>query len=503
MKKIFALALAILMILPFAVACGQVAAPEDSSTEAIASSAEPQNSSAPDETTEYAPLGIPDSLKYTGTTVKILHWNAERPEFEVEAENGEPINDAIWKKNARTEEQLGITLEWTETKGDYNNQAAFVNTCANANAAGGDDVFDVFAGYSLTAATIMLQGLSQNLGKYEVLDLSKPWWPESLTSQAMLGNKFYYVSGDISSNVLHMMYCCVFNKDLLEEVHGKDVNMYDIVENGQWTLDKLFELSKGVYRDENGNNEVDYGDRFGFQSIDLHFDCFFNGSGLKNLEAVSDKEIKISPDFTSQKSIDLSAKLCKFLFESGDAWGKGTTSKDSSSNAFGAGLALFITDRAYCTTFAALRDSNLNYGILPVPKYDENQTKHITCMAFPYTIYSMSAASQHGEATAAMLQVMGYYCYTEVTPALFEISMKAKYAKEYADARMFDIIRENVYFDLGRIFTTPCANCTYYDFRSCVHNNQGDTWATMSKTAGKQMNTKLKDVNKSLAKLGD
>lgn len=502
MKKILVILLSVLMILPFAVSCGQTADPEDTSSAVAATSGSTDNTEVTAADTEIK-LNIPDSVKFNGTTVRILNWNSERAEFEIESENGETINDALWKKNARTEEQLGITFEWTTEKGEFGNQANFVQVCANSISAGGDEVYDIFAGYSLTAATIMLQGLSQDLKKFDVIDLSLPWWPESLTTQATIGGKMYYISGDISSNVLHMMYCCVFNKGLLEEVHGKDVNMYTLVENGEWTLDKLIELSKGVYRDDNGDNIVNYGDRFGFQSIDLHFDCFYNGSGLKNLEVNANNEIVISDDYLSQKTIDLSEKLCKFLHESGDAYGQGTNSTGSSISAFANEQALFVVDRSYCTTFAAMKDTSVSFGILPVPKYDKEQEKYYTCMAFPYTLYSMSAAAPHAEAAAATLETLAYYSYSLVTPAIFEIAMKSKYAKEYDDARMFDIIRENVYFDLGRIFTTPCANFTYISFRECIRYNQGAGWATTGTAAAKQLKSKLKTINTNLGKLGD
>ena len=33
--------------------------------------------------------------------------------------------------------------------------------------------------------------------------------------------------------------------------------MYDIVDEGAWTIDKLYELSSGVYSDENSDNQAD------------------------------------------------------------------------------------------------------------------------------------------------------------------------------------------------------------------------------------------------------
>ncbi|MCQ2427822.1 MAG: ABC transporter substrate-binding protein [Clostridia bacterium] len=501
MKKTLALLLAMLMLLSALVACGnQPENPGESTTAAVVPGDTTEIKTEASET-EFMPSNVPDSLKFPGTTIKFLYWSdVEREEFFVEEENGEKVHDAILRKNQRTEEQLGVTLEWVGTPGNFGNQAAFVQAAQNSVNGGVSTAYDFYASYSLAAPTIALKGLSANLADYDIIDLSKPWWPKSLVEQTTIKGKNFFVSGDLSTNLLYMMYGVFFNKDILEDVHSGE-NIYDIVKDGKWTLDELIRLSDGVYEDQNSDGAISYGDRFGFEAIDLHFDCFYIGSGLKNVEVDDAGNLMPSPDFGGETSIALAEKLCNFLHTSGMAWGKGTTSKDSSSDAFAKGDTLFIADRVYATTFNAMKASDVNYGILPVPKYSEDQENYVTAMAFPYTMYSMSVASPNKEAAAATLEVMDYVSYVNIKPALFDETMKARYSKEANDAIMYDFIHDNIFFELGRVFTTDLKNISYLPFRDCIKANSGSTWKRLAQGNTNTMKKAIETINSALDNL--
>ncbi|MBR5006122.1 MAG: hypothetical protein IKY07_03410 [Clostridia bacterium] len=500
-SKILAAVIAVILTLPLLFACGNPASPEDGTTTAAA---EASDTPAPEATTEEIDKAgvnnVPESLKYPDTVITILYWeDVERAEFFVEDENGESINDAIYRKNIRTQEGLGIELNWVGTKGNYGSQANFVTQAYNGSVSA--EPYDAHAGYSLTASTLTTRGLTQNLKDFEILDFSKHWWPETLITAATINDKLYFCSGDISSNMLYMMYGCFFNKTLYESVHNGEAMPYTYVHEGDWTIDKLIELSHGAFEELTNDNVPSYGDRFGFYTIDLHFDCFFAGCGMVNLKKADDGSLQVSDDFTTQKPVDLLEKLVNFLSESGDAYAKGTTSNDSSSDMFAAGNAMFTVDRVYMTTFKSMKASDVKYGILPVPKYDKAQEKYITCMAFPYTMYSMASASQNKEATAATLQLMAYHCYDLVTPALFEETMKFRYSSEAEDSLMYDIIRGGVYIDLGRIFSTELSNITYSLWRDSVKSMNASSWSRQSSANLKRLDTALGKLNSTLAEL--
>ena len=126
----------------------------------------------------------------------------------------------------------------------------------------------------------------------------------------------------------------------------------------------------------------------------------------------------------------------------------------------------------------ALRDSELTYGILPVPKYDENQQNYRTVMGNPITLYAVSRDSAIPETDHAVLECMASEAYRLTTPAIFENNMKKKYSIDDVNAQMYDIVRETVSFELGRFFNQYLNDITDIYFRAVTSNNQN--WASTS-----------------------
>ncbi len=497
--RILTALLAILMLLPAAVSCANTNDPEQSTENAITTTPAGQDGPAPTDAPEetlFAPSDIPEDLKFDGEVIKFLYWNdAENPEFFVEDTNGESVNDAIYKRNERVQAQFGITLEFTGTPGDYADQKAFINTCTNSTQAG-SDAHDFFCGYSMTGATLMTQGLAQDLTEYEIMEFDKPWWPSTLIEKATIKDGIYFVSGDISTNYLYMMYGCVFNKDMFTDVTTLTFNtLYDLAYDNKWTLDKLIEYSTGAFLEQNGDSEPSQGDRFGFTTINIHFDAFYTAADLFTVVTDSGDNIVLCEDLSSDKTAELLAKLCSFIHETGDVWIK------NSGDIFANNQAIFTIDRVQITN-KKLKDVDFNYGILPVPMYNEDQEGYRTCMAFPFTTYVLSTASTHSEAAAATLELMAYQSYLNITPALFEESMKLRYADQSDDSFMFDKIRESVVIDLGRLLTTQVNNLSYNIFRNAVDGNSVDSWGSVLKANVKLFGKRVEAVAKAIDNLG-
>lgn len=494
--RILTAILAVIMLLPAAVSCANTNDPE--TTQGSASTTAPEGNQGGDNTAEetlFASSNIPDDLKFDGETIKFLYWqDVEHTEFFVEDTNGESVNDAIYTRNERVQDQFGITLEFTGTPGNYNNQAAFISTCTNSTQSGAD-AHDIFAGYSMTGATLMTKALAQDLTKYEIIEFEKPWWPETLISKATINDAIYFTSGDISTNFLYMMYGAFFNKDMFVDLYESTATLYDLVHDQQWTLDKLIEYTTGVFNDNDGDSAASESDRFGFVTINIHFDSFFTGSDLYTVVSSNDGKLALSGDLASEKAADLVSKVCSWLHDSGDCWIK------NSEAIFSQNRSLFTIDRIRLAS-RALKDVDFSFGILPIPKYDTDQDDYKTCMAFPFTTYVLSVASNSPEAAAATLELMAYQSYLLITPALFEESMKLRYADAGDDSLMYDIIRRTVIIDIGRLLTTQVSNYSYSIFRTAVNDNAAGKWDSSQKAGCKMFDKALGNVNKAIEKLG-
>ncbi len=484
------------MMLPMALSCAETGGQETTApAETEAPSATDAIAETTPEETLFAPSNIPEDLRFDGTVINILHrTDSGKNEFFVEDQSGESVNDAVFRKNANVQEQFGVTLEFFGIPGAYEQQKDFVNTCINSLQAGAD-AYDLFCGYSMTGATLAVEGALQNMADYPILEFDKPWWPESLISKATINDGIYFASGDIAPSFLYMMYLVVFNKDLFTDFHKLQANdLYELVYEGKWTIDRLIEYTQGVYLDQDGDNSASEADRYGLVITSVPFDSFYTASDLYTVELDKDGAFVMSEGLFSQKTVDLLDKVCNLLHTSGDAYIKQDTAH------FKTGNSLFIIQAASITA-NHLTDVDFTYGVLPMPKYNEDQASYRTALSFPYTMYMISASAPDAEAAAATIELLAYQSYIHVTPAIFEESMKLRYADQSDDAFMFDKIRESVVIDIGRLLSTQLDNMSFSIFRNAVNNNTAGSYMSAQKVYAKNFAKKLETITDKLDKL--
>ena len=440
-------------------------------------------------------------------TVTILNWKAERVEFEVLEEDVgvDMVKDAVYNRNLTAQERLGVTFEWTEQAGNNSNRKNFltyVQTCYS-----GGTYYDIIATYSRTSAMLLTAGLIQNLNAIDdsYINTAQPWWPESMVETCSIDDSLFFVSGDISTNILHFMYAIYYNMDLLKNLQLEDP--IALVDNKEWTLDKLIEMTSGLYSDDDQSGSPSADDFYGFCSSYFHLDAFYTGSGLKLVEDDKDGIIKISDDFYSQKSIDLADKLGAW-FGQGDCYVSRRADSFDEDEPFFNGKAVFIQNRVYMADseyqggVGPMRQVDWEFGILPTPLYDKDQADYITLLGNPITLWSVMTNAKDPQMSTAVIECLASEGYRKTSPALFENNMKYRYTPDNAGkgdgARMFDLIREKISFDLGRIFSESLSYMSEMPSDAAANRT---SWATISKQQQKALNKAIVNLNKSLEKV--
>ena len=432
---------------------------------------------------------IPDDLKFTGQTVTILAWNdVEHEEFNPESDTGDPVNDSLVARNRTVEERLGITLEFDRSQdGNSANTSAWKTYVGTQVKVGSN--FDIMAGYSLSVATCAAAGYNYNLLDEECsyLNFDQPWWPDSLIDLATVHDKLYFASGDISTNALYMMYVCFVNDSIIEN-HGL-TSPSVLVDQNEWTYDKFIEMCEGIYVDNNGNQLKDVGDIFGYMTSGIHTDPWFYGCGGLFVDKDENGDLIVSPTLSGdegEKVLDTFTKINKLLWDSSD--GIYTTNVNHQIE-FANGNLLFATDRCRIAITQLNTNIDLDYSIVPVPKYDSDQENYITLMGNPFTLYTMPSDCQNPEMCSAVIEVYASEGYRQVTPALFETTLKIKYVSDEISSRMYDIIRENLCFDLGRIHSTDLISQS--TIKNIYINNAAASWTTAAISATRSLEARL------------
>ena len=462
MKKVLCLILAMLMTATLLVSCVN-GGKDEVTTQAPDQTTEPGDSEGGDVIKEDKPFDPTEMKARHEAEDKIMYvlcWNSEHDEFDMleEEASADTVKTAIFERNNLLKAKLGLTdILWNEQDGNsdsVNDYLKYVETVAQ----NGDVEIDVIATYSRSAGLLSQKGFLLPVNFYkDYIDLTHSWYPEALIDEVNIGGNRYFVSGDISTNLIYLTYGFIFNKDLLSDL-GIDHNyLYELVDEGKWTLDEMFKLVGNYHNDVDQNGTKSTADGFGLRSYNYHLDAFYTGSGLKLVEIDNNatdpkKLVVVSADYGSKKSIDLNDRLGQ-LFTSDYAC------NDNPATPF----AERQNDIAEVTRIRDLRAffnegvDECEYGVLPLPKYDLNQEDYKCVAGNPFTlwgIYSGNYDLEREESAAGFIEWAGYYGMLNTTEAIFEYLFKGRYADQPDDANSFDTIRRTTSFDIGRIFTT-------------------------------------------------
>ena len=107
---------------------------------------------------------------------------------------------------------------------------------------------------------------------------------------------------------------------------------------------------------------------------------------------------------------------------------------------------------------SGFRDMQDDYGVLPIPKFDEEQEDYHTTFGNASSLVVVLSTCQDTEKVGATLELMAAESYKQVTPAYFEICLQGKYSDEPADAEMYDRIINSFEYSFGFCYSTKSLN---------------------------------------------
>lgn len=357
---------------------------------------------------------------------------------------GEPINDALYNRDKFIEEKYGVNIEYIQIEPwDSGIRALERSVLAGENLY--DMVVSILLGNCLE--NLVLRGnILHNLTDAPYLSLKSPWWSSLLYDNIQFNNKLYYSGGDIflpaySGAPAAMM----FNKKLLQD-HGIEENLYELVFEGKWTLDALEKITKNKNSDLNQDGRMTatedfYGMVYQWNTVTTGF--WLGGVGLKFSNSVNDE---ISIDFTSHENLAKIDRLTDML-EKIDY----TDQMHVIDPAFKNGRAMFL---AHCliTPQLFLRDMEDDYGILPMPKFDEKQESYVSFMNAWCNGFVAIPQTADIEKSAFLTEAMAYAGYETLRRPVYDITLKAKGSRDEESERMIDIIIETAYLDINSVY---------------------------------------------------
>lgn len=384
----------------------------------------------------------PESVRFDGKTVTILTRDEQRyeAEFFAEESNGDTMNDAIFERNLWLSDRLGIEIKVISRPGGWADHNQFVTDVVK-DVMSGTSTYDIVSFYSYCMPMIASQNVFCNLHEIEHLDLSNPWWRSLFVENAGIYGKLYTASGDICLTTVSGIQALFFNKTLTDS-YFPDENLYKKVLDGEFTSDYLFGLTKDIYEDLNDDGIKNKGDFFGL-NLNGALDTYAVGCNVSMTKKTSDGGYEW----------DMFTERNDAIFESFfDAFNnnRGIFFEDKQDDMTFINRQEIFVSKAFVFT-EKLRSFNDEYGILPLPKFDEAQERYCSIATDDYSQVAIPVTCGDKELAGAFLELAGEYSYKYVIPDYYEVAMKGKYLRDDESCQMFDLVIDSAWDDFAYI----------------------------------------------------
>ena len=445
MKRIFCLLLAALMLVSAVVLCACGGEEEESS---VVTDEKPKEDEALVPT-----LGKTD--KHSGKTLRVLASGEDKlfcmePFGGVES-NAEPVNEACLERLTLLEQEYGIKVE-----------AEFIEPFdpfierVQQDYMTGTVSYDIVSTGVKDLAALAAQGYFLDVNSIENsnLHLDQPWWDSVSHEDMTIANKLFFLTGDIILMDDEYTTCMFYNKGLVTD-YGLD-NPSELAMNGTWTLDRMYEMAQTVAHDEDdGTMSVTGDDVWGL--VGVMFDTYKLVMGADAPQVVKNDldlpELKMDSEhnlnaFDKVRTI-MKDKMVTAVCEDYYAWNH--PDAGTVVGQFYDGKALFMMGLISAVNSDKMREANIRYGILPMPKFDENQENYATTND-PYRFYCISIMQNTPdvEFTTFALEAMAYLGEKMVTPEYYDRTLKYKRFPDDTDSpEILDMIFSSRLIDIS------------------------------------------------------
>ena len=399
------------------------------------------------------PPTLPKDLKFTGQTIKIYNFFGEDSLETTLAQSANIVEDALYKKNMKVLANLGIDMQvGYPTPKDWSpdGNAMEVTRLMMAD----DFDYDFIIGGQYQVAYLTGREYLTNLHNLPYVDIERPWWAKKYIDEITVGNNTrFFLAGDICLEFVQYLSTMFYNKNLYANLFGGNPDeLYDVVLAGDWTIDMLIELSKNTYSNLDGTGKADLkNDRFGVfvQRIAVADQFFYP---MHPRVTLRDSEGLPYVNLGDPHSISALEKL-RELYDNNIGALDMTGSDMNWSEEFMSGRILFMSS---CAISAAQDLTNMaqDYGIIPMPKFDKNQTEYLAMAHDATPIICVPSNSTNYDLIGAVLEEMAYWSYTDVTPTYFNEALRFRYSRDESDVAsyMVDLIRNGATTDFGYVY---------------------------------------------------
>ena len=396
----------------------------------------------------------PGDINFGGYDYKMLvESNTYRYCLHVYEGEGMPsaVTDlALWKREATMKENYGVNLV-------MNNRGTEAPTIAKTAILGGEQIADVLMLRGHKTMEMAIEGLYFNVNELPHLNLKAEYWDQRIQQEYLIGDKLLCIDGDYTFAGSLATHVVIYNDTMYNDLgyYTKYGTPFELVSEGKWTIDMMYEMMANTSADLNGDQVMDENDSWGYIGERGMPYAFLLGSGKKALSTNNGSlTLNMQNDSEWETMLNIIAKMVN-VGQSDDCI---VADRDiKGDNVWGVATDMFKLDRALfrstsLTAVMDLVDMKSDYGILPIPKYNEDQDGYY-CMMSAGLHYPMSFPITMGDVNKGA-QISEILCYTSryggdsLYNAFFDLMAYARLCRTENDVDMLKLVFANKVYDL-------------------------------------------------------
>ena len=391
---------------------------------------------------------FPEDEDFGGQQIRIVTQNrSDWAWCSIMAEEltGDPINDAIYHRNARVE--AGLNVEIVEF------HMSDAPGAARRAIQAGSDEYDVVFTDSSQAGNLASQGMYYDLHDILELQLDAHWWNQNAHESAELVGRLFFTTSDANLVTNDAIWVIYFNTQIQQDLQLDCP--YTLVREGRWTMEHFYSMLRASAIDMTGDGVWSADDQWGISTHNLGFLAFFIGQGGR-LTALNDQgePYFITPDsrfisafYNAHRVMNEAEGL--YLHAQGSFPGR-TEELGHATRTFMANMSLFAGETlSHARVF---REMTADFGLLPHPKYDEAQENYYTLMIDTVPAFGIPVTVRDPGRIGTFMNAFTGVSADILMPAYYEVSLHGRFTRDEDSIEMLDIIREQRIFDRAVLF---------------------------------------------------
>ena len=216
--------------------------------------------------------------------------------------------------------------------------------------------------------------------------------------------------------------------------------------------------------DTNGNSISDSGDYFGLSSDQRsNFNAYLWAGGSKIFDRNAAGELEYT--YFDEHLVDLYNACYEMLNNTAGVY----TNMEIQSGIDAFSKYSALTCNAFLEhAITYLADFDHEYGVIPYPKYNEDQSEYRTMVDGSHEAMAVGKNAIDLEFVGTMTEVLCAESYKKVMPAYYDVCLKQRYASSQEDAEMIDLCVASRVFDLGYVYDNW--NGVSFDFEQLLRD---------------------------------